>query len=682
MLWEVKRSIKRLRNNRSGGVDEVIAEVLKNGGAWMTNSVYELCRSVFEQEQIPAPWLRAIKVPVKKKGKGDSYQEYRGVTLLSVVGKVFGMIMEARLRWFCEQKGILSDSQFGFREDRACRDPLVVVNEMFERRGMGRVFMGFLDIAKAYPSVWRDGLWFKLREMGIEGRMRGVLRSLYSRCEVAVRVGGVADDWYEEFVGLREGCIVSPLLFAIYINGIEEEVMKGGGGVVVGGKRIVCLMFADDIILLAYSKEGLQESFDRVYEYSKKWRFKFNFGKDKTVVMVVGGRKEGEEWWLGGRVVEVVRNYKYLGVRLTENWKLDTRREELLGKARRSFWRAWGMGMRGKSVLSSAGAAELWEVLVRPVLEYGAEVDSFKWEESERLQLLAGRMCLGVGKEIGDEVVRGELGWWSMRGRRVYLRLVYWGKLVLADRDSIVGCVYREGRRRVIDRVKCGRREWCVETKRLLEKIGLGERWEDEKIGSMREWREMVKKMVHYDERIEWRKKMGGKITLNRYMRVKEDLKKERYLKENRLWVRRWVRLRSSTETLRVREGRMKKEMRCDRICECCEAGKVEDEAHMMDECERWNGERERMWRQLEEYDDSLVRIVRGWSRERRVDWMMEGGNKKFYGYIMKWMGRILYSRDAFIMNKRKLPVGLAKRREKRRARRRRKEKEKGEGGG
>ena len=140
--------------------------------------------------------------------------------------------------------------------------------------------------------------------------------------------------------------------------------------------------------------------------------------------------------------------------------------------------------------------------------------------------------------------------------------------------------------------------------------------------------------------------------------------------------------IRSSTETLRVREGRMKKEMRCDRICECCEAGKVEDEAHMMDECERWNGEREKMWRQLEEYDDSLVRIVRGWSRERRVDWMMEGGNKKFYGYIMKWMGRILYSRDAFIMNKRKLTVGLAKRREKRRARRRRKEKEKGGGGG
>ena len=74
-------------------------------------------------------------------------------------------------------------------------------------------------------------------------------------------------------------------------------------------------------------------------------------------------------------------------MRLTEDGKLSMRREVLLSKARRSFWKAWGMGMSGKSVLSSAGAADLWEVLVRPVLEYGAEVDSGRWDDSERLQL-------------------------------------------------------------------------------------------------------------------------------------------------------------------------------------------------------------------------------------------------------------------------------------------------------
>ena len=64
---------------------------------------------------------------------------------------------------------------------------------------------------------------------------------------------------------------------------------------------------------------------------------------------------------------------------------------------------------------------------MRPVLEYGAEVDSGEWEEAEKLQRMAGRMSIGVTK-VANEVVRGELGWWTMRGRREYLRIVYWGK--------------------------------------------------------------------------------------------------------------------------------------------------------------------------------------------------------------------------------------------------------------
>ena len=111
-------------------------------------------------------------MPVKKKGNGEKFEEYRGVSLLSVMGKVFGMVMEARLRAFCESRGLLSDFQFGFRQDRACRDALLVVTEVMEREGEGeREFLGFLDIAKAYPSVWRKGMWFRLWEVGVCGRM-------------------------------------------------------------------------------------------------------------------------------------------------------------------------------------------------------------------------------------------------------------------------------------------------------------------------------------------------------------------------------------------------------------------------------------------------------------------------------------------------------------------------------
>ena len=169
-------------------------------------------------------------MPIRKKGSGESFDDYRGVTLLSVVGKIFGKVIEARLRSFCEARGLLDDAQFGFRARRACRDALLVLTETVEM-AEHPVFCGFLDIAKAYPSVWRAGMWKKLLDNGITGRMWWVLRSLYARCEVGIRVAGSVTSWYEEAVGLREGCVVSPLLFAIYINDLAGEVRnKGGGG--------------------------------------------------------------------------------------------------------------------------------------------------------------------------------------------------------------------------------------------------------------------------------------------------------------------------------------------------------------------------------------------------------------------------------------------------------------------
>ena len=626
MRWEVRRAIKRLRNGKSVGVDGVVAEVLKNGGEWMEESVWRLCVAVFREEEVPVEWLRAIKVPVKKKGVGDCFDQYRGVTLLSVVGKVFAMVVEARLRSFCESRGLLTDCQFGFRQGRSCRDPLLVVTEVMEQRGEGeRVFLGFLDIAKAYPSVWRKGMWLRLWEVGVRGRMWRVVQSLYAKCEVAVRVGGEAEDWYEEFVGLREGCVLSPLLFAIYINDLPEELGRGKcGGIRMGEKVVRCLMFADDVVMMASSAAELQRCFDAVARFSVRWRFKFNFGVDKTAVMVCGGVREGERWELGGREVEVVKDYRYLGVRLMARGGWALRRKELLAKSRGAFWRAWGLGMAG-GYLSPKAARGVWDTLVSPVMEYGAEVDSGAWEEAELLQRLGGRMCLGVGRGVPNVVVRGELGWWTVRARRQYLRLAYWGKVVSDPVGCVVRCVYAEGRERV-QSGRASKGEWCVETRRLLVELGLGEVWETEAVGDVRGWKAMVKALMQEKEEMRWRQEMAGLSTLGRYMRVKRSLKAEWFLGEARVWVRRWVRLRASATCLEVSVGRRRGVFLDRRVCGWCSGGVVEDEEHFLDGCGGWGGSRRALWDELREGDRQPVKRVEEGGREGRVDWMVEGG--------------------------------------------------------
>ena len=186
--------------------------------------------------------------------------------------------------------------------------------------------------------------------------------------------------------------------------------------------------------------------------------------------------------------------------------------------------------------LSPLAAKGLWETLVRPVLEYGSEVDSGKWEQAELLQRMAGRMCLGVGTTIPNTVVRGELGWWTMRARREYLRLVYWGKIISGVKDGMVRSVYDGGRERVL-LGRASKGEWCVETKRLLLELGLRHVWETEVVGNDEAWGSLVWAVIQEREEIRWRREMVGKSTLERYVRVKEELRVEWFLDKPRVWV-------------------------------------------------------------------------------------------------------------------------------------------------
>jgi hypothetical protein len=659
---EINHAINRLKNGKASGVDGVVAEIIKHGGDWMNESLWQLCSAVFDREQVPSTWMKAVKVPLKKKGSGKYFEDYRGITLLSVVGKVFGIVIETRLREYCESAGILVDNQFGFRKGRASRDALYVLSEIVNRKDRVN-YVAFIDISKAYPSVWRDGLWWKLKKAGITGKMLAILKSMYSRSKVGVRVGGIVrdDEWYDDFVGLREGCIVSPLLFAIFINDLAKELDEIGVGIDVGRLRLACLMFADDIVIFARTPEGLQKALEVAGKYSRKWRYEYNFGVDKSEIVVFGSDKDKREWTLNGVVVRVVDTYKYLGVRFISSRRGNRWREnrnKIIVKANRALYRAWGVGMKNKE-LSVRGGKRLFETLVRPVLEYGAEIDSGGWPQAEIVLNRAGRMCFGVGNEVANEVIRGDLGWWTVQGRREYQRLNYWAKVVNEEKSDIVKEVYREGRERIRTGIAKSD-EWCMEIKGLLEKLGLKESWESEQIGDRDEWRIMLKKAMQNRQECEWRSKMcmekrGAKTSLMRYMRIKNSIVPEWYLGENRVWARRWLRIRGGRNGLQVDKGRRGGVERINRTCVWCDQKVVEDAEHMMDECDGWNDERDDLWDKMMHEDIDTMSYISSWSRRDKTDWLIRGGNKKTRLVILKNITSWFYRREKKVSIDKKL---------------------------
>ena len=289
---EVEEAVENLKNGKASGTDEVIAEVLKHGGEGMMRALFLLCREVWGREKIPKEWMKGVIFPILKKGSRSDMTNYRGISLLSVVGKVFAVVLNRRvIEW---SEGVLVEEQFGFRPGRGCRDPLFVLREIVVNRGTKTVFAAFMDIKKAYPSVWRDGLWWKLWRMGVRGKMWRVLRQWNEDRKCGVVWNGEVGEWFDMESGVAQGCPLSPVLFSLYINDIALEIKKKGGSVQYGEVRVSVLMYADDMVLVADSKKGLQDSIDAAFAYSSKWRFLFNAAKDKTEIMFFHGQRASE----------------------------------------------------------------------------------------------------------------------------------------------------------------------------------------------------------------------------------------------------------------------------------------------------------------------------------------------------------------------------------------------------
>jgi hypothetical protein len=218
-----------------------------------------------------------------KEGDPRVPDNYRGITLLSVVGKIYAMILNNRVKRWCEERNVLVDEQAGFRMRRSTVDQTFILSELIRaRRKKGlKTYCAFLDIKKAYDKVWRDGLWKRLIEVGITGKMWRVLHNLYSVVESCVLVGADRTEWFSLDAGLRQGCILSPILFAVFIDGLARAVKAAGTKQTLADLNVSILLFADDLVLIGHNRQDLQKLLDLVFEYSQKWRFQFNTAKVK-----------------------------------------------------------------------------------------------------------------------------------------------------------------------------------------------------------------------------------------------------------------------------------------------------------------------------------------------------------------------------------------------------------------
>ena len=207
----------------------------------MVDLLEQLFSVIWQEEIVPRQWREGFIVNIFKKGDREDPANYRGVTLLSVVGKVFCKILNNRLVQCLDKEGVLHEGQAGFRINRSCMDNVYTLNEIVQGRLREdkKTYALFLDIQKAYDSVWHDGLWYKLWDMGVKGRMWRVIKKMYESSKSGVLLEGEKSDTFTIEQGVAQGCSLSPILFSIFVNDLLKEVEQTGLGIQLSSGKTV-----------------------------------------------------------------------------------------------------------------------------------------------------------------------------------------------------------------------------------------------------------------------------------------------------------------------------------------------------------------------------------------------------------------------------------------------------------
>ena len=277
-----------------------------------------------------------------------------------------------------------------------------------------------MDFKKAFDSIWHEGLFFKLLENKIDGQFYSLIKSLYSNSKCAIKQNNIRTDFFTYSKGVRQGCILSPLLFNIYINEITTLFKNTNSDpfILPNGTELSCLLYVDDLIILSKSKFGLHKCLDKLHSWSKKWLMEVNLKKNQIMIFEKRKTKKAKPiFTLGNEKISVVQEYCYLDIKLNHNGNFALAIKQLSEKALHALY-----SIRRRlnlHQLNPKSAIKIFDSIISPILLYNAEVwgvyiknDFNNWDKLpvEKVHLKFCKLYLGVGRKTSNIASRSELG--------------------------------------------------------------------------------------------------------------------------------------------------------------------------------------------------------------------------------------------------------------------------------
>ena len=422
------------------------------------------------------------KLRHKNKGDASDPENYRPITLLSCLGKLFTALLSDRLNFYVEENVILKENQAGFRKDYSTIDHIFVLHALtkllqFEKK---KLFCSFIDFSKAFDSVWRVGLGKKLLRDDINENFFRVIYNIYNNIKSCVSGNNESSSFFVTNCGVRQGDNLSPIHFSMLLHDLEDHMDADNlDGITLDFNtdelfvftKLYVLLYADDTIILADNETSFQQSLNSFNNYCEVWKLKIN--KDKSKVMIFGAKKtDCFNFYIGKTKLEIVNAYKYLGTYFAPSGSFLTARKHIAAQAQKAMHL---LNLRIHNLnLPVDLQLKLFDHTVLPIMTYGCEVWGFEnCEILERIHNKFLRSILQVRQSTTIYMLYAELGRHPIEITIKTRMIAFWSRLISSKQSKLSYFVYHK----MLNTPRF-QSKWVNNIKSILTSCGRSDIWE------------------------------------------------------------------------------------------------------------------------------------------------------------------------------------------------------------
>jgi len=436
-----------------------------------------------------------------------------------------------------------------------------------------------------FDFVNRDLLMYRLLLYGYKGKLFESVNSMYMQTFSCVRLNNLyMSEWFQTYTGVKQGDSMSTTLFALYINDLAKNINELDKGVKINDMNIGILLYADDIVLIADNEKDLQTMLNATHKWCMNWRLQVNADKSKIMHFRKTSKTRSQyNFMLGNITLEIVDEYKYLGLVLNEHLNYNITCDILSRSAGRAFGSCINKFKSLKN-MEFRTYTKIYNTCIVPVINYGSEIWGFKdYAVCNNLFMKVMKFFLGVNKYTPNVGVQGELGWIKPVFIRWKNMCRYWNRLMNMDNTRILYKIFKN------DYQKC-KKNWSSEIKTIFSELGMLETFINSETCSL----EAIDEKLWLINKLHWDTEVSQYRKLRTYVIFKKECKEELYLslgltrRERSLLAQ----YRLGVLPIRLETGRFKGEKEEDRICVLCNNKEIENEFHFLLKCTLYHNER------------------------------------------------------------------------------------------